>query len=345
MAQRSASKRVPRRAAWMPTHSAVKWSTAMKIVAGPSSVQPAVASIPHMASGRSGMIVPSCAVGPWGWPRPRRGQQARLAHQPEDARLAGPDPGQAQPRPHLAVALADKRRAAPARHGSARSARRPSTPSSARASEPRRRQPSRPRGVDGRARDLQHPAHPSQTVAAIHGGRSRLAHHLDLLRPKGGPPPPGAPAPAAARSPSSARRSSPADAPARRRARRPRLFTAACPPARTAPPLRDRPGCHPQLATQRVEILATQHPQHDLRLPPRRPPSPLAAYPRSSLIAPSSGEGNGEGYPFDRWILTEPVDLSAAVWNASGACSSGNVFVTICSTGARPLAINSMATS
>jgi hypothetical protein len=33
-------------------------------------------------------------------------------------------------------------------------------------------------------------------------------------------------------------------------------------------PLRERPGRHPQLAAQRIEILATQHPQDDLRLPP-----------------------------------------------------------------------------
>jgi hypothetical protein len=36
----------------------------MKMVADPSAVRALVASVPHMASGRSGMIVPSWAAGP-----------------------------------------------------------------------------------------------------------------------------------------------------------------------------------------------------------------------------------------------------------------------------------------
>jgi hypothetical protein len=57
-----------RRTAWMPTHSAVKWSTATKMADNHSAVQPAVAPVPHMVMGRSGMMVPSWAVGPWGRP-------------------------------------------------------------------------------------------------------------------------------------------------------------------------------------------------------------------------------------------------------------------------------------
>ena len=45
-----ASRRVPRRAAWMPTRSAVQWSTAKKIVAVPSVVVTVeVASVPRIA--------------------------------------------------------------------------------------------------------------------------------------------------------------------------------------------------------------------------------------------------------------------------------------------------------
>ena len=49
-------------------HSWVQWSTAMKIVAVPSSVQAPVASVPHISSGRLVVMVPSCALGPWGLP-------------------------------------------------------------------------------------------------------------------------------------------------------------------------------------------------------------------------------------------------------------------------------------
>ena len=49
----------------MPTHSCVQWSTAMKTVALPSRVvRQAVASVPHISSGRSVVIVPSWLRGP-----------------------------------------------------------------------------------------------------------------------------------------------------------------------------------------------------------------------------------------------------------------------------------------
>jgi hypothetical protein len=65
----SASWRVPWRAAWMPTHVAEQWSTAMKTATWPSStVRAAVMSVPHIASMTSGMIVPSWLRGPRGRP-------------------------------------------------------------------------------------------------------------------------------------------------------------------------------------------------------------------------------------------------------------------------------------
>jgi hypothetical protein len=62
------AERRPRRAAWMPTHSAEQWSTATKIEACPSPVRVEVRSLPHIRSTRSVRIVPSCALGPCGRP-------------------------------------------------------------------------------------------------------------------------------------------------------------------------------------------------------------------------------------------------------------------------------------
>ena len=50
----SASKRVARRAAWMPTHSALWWSTAMNTAACPSPVHVVVRSVPHLWTPPSG---------------------------------------------------------------------------------------------------------------------------------------------------------------------------------------------------------------------------------------------------------------------------------------------------
>ena len=50
-------------------HSAVQWSTATKTKASPSAtVTVAVMSVPHITSGVSVVIVPSCAVVPCAWP-------------------------------------------------------------------------------------------------------------------------------------------------------------------------------------------------------------------------------------------------------------------------------------
>ena len=55
-----ASKRSARRAAWRPIASEAQWSTATNTVTGPSwTVWVAVASVPHMTSGISVVMVPS----------------------------------------------------------------------------------------------------------------------------------------------------------------------------------------------------------------------------------------------------------------------------------------------
>jgi len=152
---------------------------------------------------------------------PCRGQESRLAQQAQDAWLAGPDAGQAQPRPDLTLALADERRRRQdatdllGQLGSRPRGLRPTLPSH------RRRRAPGPRGVDGRARKLQHPTHPSQAVATIHGGRDGLARHRDLRRPKGTSPSARRARSKSSSSPASARRSSPAVDPPRRHARRP----------------------------------------------------------------------------------------------------------------------------
>jgi hypothetical protein len=64
----SASKRVARRAAWMPTHSVEQWSTVTKIAACPSPVMVEVRSVPHVASTLAVRIAPSWALGPCGRP-------------------------------------------------------------------------------------------------------------------------------------------------------------------------------------------------------------------------------------------------------------------------------------
>jgi hypothetical protein len=64
----SASKRVARCAAWMPTHSAEQWSIAMNTATWPSPVIVVVRSVPHIVSTVSGMMVPSWLRGPRGDP-------------------------------------------------------------------------------------------------------------------------------------------------------------------------------------------------------------------------------------------------------------------------------------
>src|SRR5215210_7292223 len=121
--------------------------------------------------------------------RPRRGQEVRLTHESEHARLAGPDPGQAQACPDLPVALADERR--PRQDRTDLVGQLGVRPCRLRPALPRHDRPLPPAAsrVDGRARDLQHATHPSQAVATLHGGRGGPPHHLDLRRPKGPPSP------------------------------------------------------------------------------------------------------------------------------------------------------------
>jgi len=64
----SASKRVARAAARIPTHSAERWSTATNTTACPSPVQVTVKSVPHISFTRLGMMVASWLRGPRGAP-------------------------------------------------------------------------------------------------------------------------------------------------------------------------------------------------------------------------------------------------------------------------------------
>ena len=93
----------------MPTHSAEQWSTATNTAACPSPVMVAVRSVPHIVVhpvGDDGAVVVARA------PRradPRGREQVVFAHEPQDAALGRAHPGDAQPGPDLAVALAVKR--------------------------------------------------------------------------------------------------------------------------------------------------------------------------------------------------------------------------------------------
>ena len=70
-------------------------------VALPSRVvRQTVASVPHISSGRS-VVMAVVAARPAAAPDPRRGEQPRLAHQPQHPALRSTHAGQAQPRPGL----------------------------------------------------------------------------------------------------------------------------------------------------------------------------------------------------------------------------------------------------
>src|SRR3954454_6393965 len=106
----SASKRLPERAAWLPTHSPEQWSTATNTRARPSRrVTVSVMSVPvrdsvpnrvHRRRG-DGAVVRALL----GTADAVRREQAVLAHQPPDPARRGADPGMAQAGPDLAVAL------------------------------------------------------------------------------------------------------------------------------------------------------------------------------------------------------------------------------------------------
>ena len=144
-----------------------------------------------------GAVVRRGAVG---LPGAGGGEQPRLAHQAQHPPPAGAHrahqvrriarrragrAGGAQPRPDLAMALADERRLRQHLPDALRQLR----------VGPRRFRPPLlgrrwPRaagagGVDRRTRDLPHAAGAGQTVRALRGGRDGLAHCFDLRDPKG----------------------------------------------------------------------------------------------------------------------------------------------------------------
>src|SRR4051794_3766947 len=112
------------------------------------------------------------------------GQEAMLAHQPQDATPAGADTGEAQPRPQLAVALAMKRAAGQELADRCHQV-------------VIRRGPAWPRplalrhagwaavAIKSRARHAPEARDALQAVDLVRGGRDLPAHCLDLLRPKG----------------------------------------------------------------------------------------------------------------------------------------------------------------
>ena len=93
----------------MPTHSAEQWSTATNTAAWPSPVTVVVRSVPHIVSIVSGMIVPSWLRGPRGAPTRAGASRSCSRISRRTRRLEVRMPAMAQPRPHLAVALAVER--------------------------------------------------------------------------------------------------------------------------------------------------------------------------------------------------------------------------------------------
>src|SRR3954447_22745277 len=97
----SASKRLPERAAWLPTHSPEQWSTATKTRARPSCrVTVSVMSVPvrdsvpnhiHGGGGDGAIVRALLGAADAVWR-----EQAVLAHQPPDPAGRGADPGMAQ---------------------------------------------------------------------------------------------------------------------------------------------------------------------------------------------------------------------------------------------------------
>ena len=128
------------------------------------------------------------AARPAAAPDPRRGEQPRLAHQPQHPALRSTHAGQAQPRPGLAVALAEERRVG--EHRADPLGQRRVRPGLLRPALRRRLHGtagSRPSLVDRRAGNLPELADAGRAVAACCGGRAGPAHRLDLRRAKGSP--------------------------------------------------------------------------------------------------------------------------------------------------------------
>src|SRR3954462_14269988 len=98
------ARRLPERAAWLPTHSPEQWSTATNTRARPSltvtvSVMsvPVRDSVPNRIHHRGGDDAVMGAL--LGTADPVRREQAMLAHQPPDPAGRGADPGMAHAGP------------------------------------------------------------------------------------------------------------------------------------------------------------------------------------------------------------------------------------------------------
>src|SRR4051794_16931063 len=83
----------------------------MKTVAVPSAVPVGVASMAHITSGRSGMIVPLCAAEPCGWPVLVGASRLASRSSRSTRGFAGPDPGQTQACLDLVISLTNEGRA------------------------------------------------------------------------------------------------------------------------------------------------------------------------------------------------------------------------------------------
>src|SRR5919199_4480304 len=116
-----------------------------------------------------------------------RGQEAGGAQQAQHAALAGADPGQAQARPHFAVAFAHEGRLSQHRPNVLRQLA--IRPGGLRAPLLQRGRPlpPRPPRVERRARHAQRPAGALPPIDPAGGGRDRPTHRLDLLDTKGWP--------------------------------------------------------------------------------------------------------------------------------------------------------------
>ena len=136
-------------------------------------------------------MVPLWALGTSGFAHPVGGLKPRLPHQATHPLLAGADAREAQPRPHLAVALAMEGRVLQdlpdvaeefrigARAHRAALIGRGAFMNGDRLSPPLR--------VDRGARQAPKGAHPLQAVGSARGGEAGLTHRLHLLPAKGRP--------------------------------------------------------------------------------------------------------------------------------------------------------------
>src|SRR5512134_1869988 len=117
---------------------------------------------------------------------PVRRQQPILAHQPADASGRAADPGKAQPRPDLAVALAGE--PALGDHLLDVLHQRRVVAGVDRAGAAPRRRGCLAMAIEAGPRDLPAAGDPRQAINPSSGGRDRPAHRLDLRRAKGAPP-------------------------------------------------------------------------------------------------------------------------------------------------------------